>query len=107
MHFILTLNWLDPDRFIEWPWLETMQREAFMRFLEPWAFVAAGGLVAPARKLPAILLAGGMIALLLGMLGIQLVRERVQGPGVVLLRAFVGVAGAALGAVTVIRQNRE
>jgi hypothetical protein len=103
MHFILTLDWLDPDRFIKWPWLETMQREAFMRFLEPWAFVAAGGIVAPVRKVSSLGLAGLLAIELIGVLALQ-VAHGVAGP-VVFISALVGVAGAAAGAVTAIRQR--
>jgi hypothetical protein len=85
-------------------WMNAIKQEGLMRFLEPWAFVAAGGVFAPARVVPSILLAAGMAALLIAVLAIQLTRGA-QAPGLALLRASVGVVGAVLGAVTAIRQK--
>lgn len=35
-------------------WIGAIWRDGLMRFLEPWAFAAAVGIMAPARKVPAI-----------------------------------------------------
>ena len=37
-------------------WMNGIRQEVLMRFLEPWALVAAGGVVAPARIVPSVLL---------------------------------------------------
>jgi hypothetical protein len=89
-------------------WINTMWREGLMRFLEPWALVAAAGVIAPARKVPSIAVAGGMSLLLVALLGIQLSRGGPSlQPTVVMLRAFIGVAGAIAGAMTAIRSKAE
>lgn len=89
-------------------WIGAIWREGLMRFLEPWALVAAAGIMAPARKAPSIVIAGGMSLLFVALLGIQLSRG---GPGlepaVATLRASIGVAGAITGAVTGIRRSGE
>lgn len=59
-------------------WIGTIWREGLMRFLEPWAFVAAAGIIAPARKVPAISAAAAISLLFVALLGIQLNRG---GPG--------------------------
>jgi len=85
-------------------WINAMWREGLMRFLEPWALVAAAGVVAPARKVPSIVFACVMSLFLVALLGIQLSRGGPNlEPAVAVLRAFIGVAGAIAGATTAIR----
>src|SRR6266508_1922808 len=84
MHFALTLTFSGNEEraslfgiAIEGSaarWINAIWREGLMRFLEPWAFVAAGGVMAPAKKVPSIVLAAGMSLLPLAILGIQLSR---------------------------------
>lgn len=89
-------------------WIGAIWREGLMRFLEPWAFVAAAGIMAPARKVLSIVVAGGMCLVFLALLGIQLSRGgSTLEPAVAMLRAFIGVSGAIAGAVTAIRSKAE
>ncbi len=89
-------------------WIGSIWREGLMRFLEPWAFVAAAGIMAPARKVPAISAAAAISLLFVALLGIQLNRG---GPGlepaVATLRAAIGVGGAIAGAVTAVRSKAK
>src|SRR2546428_3599783 len=104
MHFVLTSAFAGSEEQVSVfgiviegsgaRWISTIWREGLMRFLEPWALVAAAGFVAPARKAPSIVLAAGMSLMLVALLGIQLSRGGPSlEPGVAMLRAFIGVAG--------------
>jgi hypothetical protein len=116
MHFALTLAFSGNEEqasvfgvAIEGPvarWIITMWREGLMRFLEPLALVAAAGVMAPVRKVPSVAVAAGMSLLLVALLAIQLSRGGPSlQPAVVTLRAFIGVAGAAVGAMIAIRSK--
>lgn len=78
--------------------INSFKYNVLARICEPWAFVAAGGIVAPGQMVPAIVLAVFIVLLHLAAPAIYLISS---GPsstaGVALLRAAMGIIGAIAG----------
>jgi len=85
-------------------WINIVAREVLMRFLEMWAFVTAGGLMAPKRRVTGFVLCG--IAIALALLP-MLMRIYFQHPWsktqIALLRSIPGILGSVAGLITVRR----
>lgn len=85
--------------------IQTFWYEGLTRFLEPYAFVATAGLVAPARRAASIAVAAVMALLLVAICLAQLNRSGTAGAFVPIFRALIGVSGAVAAAVASIRDS--
>jgi hypothetical protein len=100
MHFLISIAFLGDEE----EGINSLKFGLLSRFLEPWAFVAAGGVIAPGRAFPCVILAIGITVLHLTVPVIYLVGG---GPalttGIALLRAATGITGGVAGVISVLR----
>lgn len=118
MHTIITITFAgNEDKIsvfgiaIEGPsvqWINVLKYNALAMFLEPWAFVTVGGIVAPCRLVPSAVLA---IIIILLCLTVPAISLATGGPAsttaIAILRGVMGTAGGIAGVISVLQYKTK